>query len=74
MPKVSYTVGFTLNINPAKNEYMRATVELHDIDTEVDVVEQLRACHTTLHSVMQWADEQLINKIEAETKRKWVEE
>ena len=74
MAKVSYLVGFTLNINPAKNEYMRATVELHDIDTGVDVVEQLRACHTTLHSVMQWADEQLINKIEEETKKKWVQE
>jgi hypothetical protein len=65
-------VGFTLNINPAKNEYMRMTVEVSEIDTDMDVVAQLRACHETLHQTMQWADKTMFAKIEEETKKQFV--
>lgn len=72
MAKISYTIGFTLNINPQNNEYMRMTVEIADIDTEADVIEQLKACHDTLHKTMQWADGQVLTKIEEETKKQFV--
>lgn len=70
MAKVSYMVGVTLHIgDPAKNEYLRQTVEISDVDTETDVTEQLRQIHMTLHTVMQWADQQLWEKITETMKR-----
>ncbi len=71
MAKISYTSGVTLHIgDPARNEYLRQTIEVSDFDTELDATEQLRKVHEALFTVMPWVDERLVEKIEQDLKRK----
>ena len=65
MPLISYSTSFTLHIGAiASNEYMKVTLEVKDIDTSLDVAEQIQQCHAALHETMTWLDAQALAKIE----------
>lgn len=64
MALISYETTFTLHIgSPQNNEYMKVTIGVKDIDTSLDVAEQIQASHLALHETMQWADAQMLTKV-----------
>lgn len=64
MPLISYETTFTLHIgSPQNNEYLKVSVGVKDIDPSLDVAEQIQACHMALHETMQWADAQILAKV-----------
>jgi len=65
MPFISYSAGLTMHIgSPSNNEYVKLTLEVKDIDTEVDFNTQLEKVHLTAHQLMNWTDEVLAGKME----------
>lgn len=63
-PLVSLSVGFTLHIgDPGNNEYYKMNVEVKDIDTSLDVDEQIQQAHVGFHKLAAWAEEQIGNKM-----------
>lgn len=64
MALVGYSAGMTMHIGePSANEYIKMTVEVKDIDTDLDFNEQIQKVHATVVQLMQWGDEVLGTKM-----------
>lgn len=70
MAKISYTIGFTVNMGEYNSS--RFEMRVDDIDTEQDVVEQLRRSHEALWQTVQWAQEQASVELEKTYRKKIV--
>lgn len=65
MPKISYSIGFTLHLgNPQNNEYIKMNVEVSDIDLEADVDTQIQLAHEGFHKLAEWGEEQINLKLD----------
>lgn len=64
MAKISYSAGMTVHIGaPQNNEYIKLNIEVSEVDTDVNFDDQIQQIHETAHKVMQWADQQLADKM-----------
>lgn len=71
MALISYGCGLTMHIGePQANEYIKMNVEVKDFDTELDFDEQIQKVHATVMQLMEWGDQVLGEKMEAQLGKK----
>jgi len=70
MPKVSYSAGMTMHVGqPGNNEYIKLTLSVDDVDTEIPFEDQIEKIHVTSHQLMQWMEENLAEKMMEQIKQ-----
>ena len=70
MARVSVEVGVTLHIgNPSNNEYLKVSAGIHDIDTELDLRDQLEIAHDYLNGTWALVSERIEQRIKEEMDR-----
>ena len=71
MAKVGISIGVTMHIGaPANNEYLKYTITIDEVDTEIPLEGQLQSIRDTLNWVNATAEKGLERKIEEEMGRK----
>ncbi len=63
MAKLMASVGFTLSVKPGSFEYARFDVGLGEIDTDLDVDEQLKVAFDGYKKMWPFIEAQLYNQV-----------